>query len=147
MQSNAVVFHDESRWRQIDTFLADRIYEFNAMATGYSDAKLLAATIHDDAGEIIAGINGYTWGGCCELTHVWVHERHRGQGLGRALLSAAESEAEQRGCGQVVVMTHSFQAPDFYQHLGYEYKYAIEGRPIGHADLVYIKRLHRPAGP
>lgn len=141
MQPLAVVFHDESRWRQIDAFLADRIYEFNARATGYTDAQLLAATIHDDAGEIIAGINGYTWGGCCELTHVWVHQRHRGQGLGRALLRAAESEAEQRGCGQIVVMTHSFQAPDFYQHLGYERKYAIDGRPKGHADIVFIKRL------
>jgi hypothetical protein len=41
----------------------------------------------------------------------------------------------------VVVMTHSFQAPKFYGHLGYERKYAIEDRPLGHSDIVYVKPL------
>ena len=139
--SKLVELHDESRCQEIDAFLADRIYEFNVEATGYADGRLLAATIQDDAGDIMAGINGYTWGGCCEITHVWVHERYRGQGLGRALLHAAESEAVRRGCEQVVLLTHSFQAPQFYEHLGYDRQYDIEGRPQGYADIVYIKRL------
>jgi GNAT superfamily N-acetyltransferase len=141
MQPNTVEFHDESRCQEIASFLADRIYEFNAKLTGYADGRLLAGSIHDDAGEIIAGINGYTWGGCCEITHLWVHERHRGQGLGSALVHAAESQAVRRGCEQVVLMTHSFQAPAFYEHLGYERKYVIEGRPKGYADIVYVKQL------
>ena len=57
------------------------------------------------------------------------------------LLHAAESEAMRRGCEQVVLLTHSFQAPQFYEHLGYDRKYDIEGRPRGYADIVYIKRL------
>ena len=141
MRLKAVELHDESRYQDIDSFLVDRIYEFNAKATGYVDGRVFAGTIQDDTGEIIAGINGYTWGGCCELTHVWVHERHRGQGLGKALVRAAESEAVNRGCEQVVLMTHSFQAPGFYEHLGYERMYAIQGRPRGYADIVYVKRL------
>ena len=146
MRPKAVELHDESRYQEIDSFLVDRIYEFNAKATGYADGRFLAGTIRDDAGEIIAGISGYTWGGCCELTHVWVHERHRGQGLGKALVRAAESEAVHRGCEQVVLMTHSFQAPEFYEHLGYERTYAIQGRPRGYSDIVYIKRLDANAG-
>ena len=137
----AVEFHDESRCLEIASFLADRIYEFNVKATSYADGRLVAGTIQDDAGEIIAGINGHTWGGCCVIEHVWVHERHRGQGLGKALMRAAESEAVHRGCEQVVLITHSFQAPEFYEHLGYERKYAIEGRPKGYADIIYVKRL------
>ena len=139
---NAVELHPESWCQEIDSFLADRIYEFNARATGYLDGRLLAGTIQDDSGEIIAGISGYTWGGCCEITNLWVHERERGQGLGRALVRAAESEAMTHGCEQVVLMTHSFQAPAFYERLGYERKYAIEGRPRGYADIVYVKRLN-----
>ena len=136
-----VEFHDESRCREIESFLAERIYEFNVKATGYADGRLVAGTIQDDAGEIIAGVNGHTWGGCCVIDHVWVHERHRGQGLGKTLMRAAESEAVHRGCEQVVLITHSFQAPEFYEHLGYEREYAIEGRPKGYADIVYVKRL------
>ena len=142
MRLKAVELHDESRYQDIDSFLVDRIYEFNAKATGYADARVFAGTIRDDAGEIIAGVNGYTWGGCCELTHVWVHDGHRGQGLGKALVRAAEAVAVDRGCGQVVLMTHSFQAPQFYEHLGYERKYAIQDRPRGYSDIVYVKRLN-----
>ena len=141
MRPKAVKLHDESRCREIDSFLADRIHEFNGKATGYLDGRLLAGTIQDATGEITAGINRHTWGGCCEITHVWVHERHRGQGLGKALVRAAESEAVRRGCEQVVLMTHSFQAPGFYEYLGYKRTYAIEGRPKGYADIVYVKRL------
>jgi GNAT superfamily N-acetyltransferase len=146
MRRGAVELHDESRCQEIDSFLADRIDEFNAHSTGYSDGRLLAGTIQDDTGEIIAGIDGHTWGGCCEITHVWVHERHRGRGLGKALVHAAESEAVHRGCEQVVLMTHSFQAPEFYEHLGYERKCAIEGRPKGYANIVYVKRLQDKGG-
>ena len=46
----AVELHGESRCREIEAFLADRIYEFNVKATGYADGRLLAGTIQDDTG-------------------------------------------------------------------------------------------------
>jgi GNAT superfamily N-acetyltransferase len=137
---------DDAECQELGAFLADRIYEFNAKATGYFDGMLLAGCVRNEAGEIIAGFNGYTWGGCCELSHVWVHERYRGQGLGTLLIRSAETEAVARGCGQVVLATHSFQAPGFYQRMGYERKYAIEGRPKGHADIIYVKVLQAENG-
>jgi len=142
MQAKVIPCRDDAECQELGAFLADRIYEFNAKATGYFDGMLLAGCIRNDTGEIIAGFNGHTWGGCCELSHVWVNERHRGQGLGTILLRSAEAEAVARGCVQVVLATHSFQAPGFYERMGYERKYAIEGRPKGHADIIYIKRLH-----
>jgi len=57
------------------------------------------------------------------------------------LLRSAEAEALARGCKRVVLATHSFQAPGFYERLGYERKYTIEGRPEGHADIIYVKVL------
>lgn len=47
---------------------------------------------------------------------------------------------------QSVLLTHSFQAPGFYEHLGYERRYAIEGMPKGHSDIVYVKRLQGENG-
>jgi hypothetical protein len=46
----------------------------------------------------------------------------------------------------VVLTTHSFQAPEFYERLGYERKYAIEGRPRGHANIVFVKLLQGQNG-
>ncbi len=122
-------------------FLDERIYEFNASATGYFDGRYLGAVLHGETGAIIAGLSGHTWGGCCEIENLWVEEHHRGRGLGAALLHTAEEEALRRGCLQVVLTTHSFQAPAFYQRLGYERKYAIEGRPTGYSNIVFVKSL------
>jgi ribosomal protein S18 acetylase RimI-like enzyme len=141
MPTTTVALLDEPQCQELEAFLADRIYEFNAKATGYADGRLLAGRIRDDAGEVIAGFSGHTWGGCCEISHVWVHERHRGRGLGTALLRVAEAQARQRGCEQLVVMTHSFQAPGFYERLGYQRRYAIQGRPKGHSNIVFVKPL------
>jgi GNAT superfamily N-acetyltransferase len=142
----AAVLLDEARCEVLASFLAERIYEFNAEATGYFDGRLLAGSIRNDADDVIAGFSGHTWGGCCELSYVWVHEAYRGRGLGRALLRAAEAEAERRGCAQVVLMTHSFQAPRFYERLGYERRYSIDGRPKGHSNIVYVKSLQAASG-
>ena len=45
---------------EIDRFLADRIYEFNARATSRDDGERFAAVRRDAAGAIFAGISGYT---------------------------------------------------------------------------------------
>jgi GNAT superfamily N-acetyltransferase len=136
-----VAADNEAESQAIGAFLADRIYEFNAAVTGYADGRLLAGCIRDDAGGIIAGFHGHTWGGCCELAHVWVHERHRGRGLGTLLLRSAEAEAVERGCSQVVLATHNFQAPGFYERMGYERKCIVEGRPKHYADIIYVTAL------
>ena len=136
---------DDAECQEVGAFLAERIYEFNAKATGYFDGRMLAGYIRNETGEVIAGFNGHTWGGCCELSHVWVHERHRGQGLGTSLLRSAEAEAAARGCVRVVLATHDFQAPGFYERMGYERKCEIEERPKGHTDIIYVKVLQGDA--
>jgi ribosomal protein S18 acetylase RimI-like enzyme len=141
MQVKIVPFQDEAQCQRLESFLVDRIYEFNAKATGYFDGKLLAGSVENGSGEIIAGFNGHTWGGCCELSNVWVHEQYRARGLGALLVRSAEAEAVARGCVQVVLATHSFQAPGFYERMGYERRYTIEGRPKDHGDIIYVKVL------
>jgi GNAT superfamily N-acetyltransferase len=141
MNTPVVELCDDDECRKLEAFLVERIYEFNAQATGYFDGRLLAGRLRSEAGEIIAAFNGYTWGGCCVLAHLWVHEGQRGRGLGRALLEAAEAEAMHRGCKQVVLSTHSFQAPAFYERLGYEKHAVIHDQPKGQANIVYVKRL------
>jgi len=42
-------------------YLEDRIYEFNAGATGVRDGEWLAILVRDESGRIVAGISGNTW--------------------------------------------------------------------------------------
>lgn len=128
---------------EIDAFLAERIYDFNANATGFVDGEDFAATVRDSSARIIAGASGYTWGGCCHLSQLWVHESARKQGLGTSLIVAVEAHAVSKGCSQIVLSSHSFQAPDFYRRLGYVEQAVIPGYPRGHSDIHFAKRLDR----
>jgi len=81
---------------EIDS-LEHRLYQFNSQTTGIVDALGISVFGRDAQGELVAGLCGHTWGGCCEIRQVWVHEKHRGQGIGRRLLELAEREARRRG--------------------------------------------------
>jgi ribosomal protein S18 acetylase RimI-like enzyme len=135
-----IEFNDDSH-AELDAFLVDQIYQFNAKATGFDDGEVLAASIRDSTGEVIAAVTGHTWGGTCYIAHLWVHESHRRDGLGKALMAAVESEAISRACAQVLLATHSFQAPTFYERLGYEQQASIHDYPRGCSQLHYVKRL------
>jgi len=121
-------------------YLEDRIYEFNASATGITDGKLLAFLVREDD-RLVAGICGNTWGGTCELRKLWVDASHRHRGLGTKLFQAAEQEARRRRCTQIVLMTFSFQAPAFYQRHGLEVVATLDDHPRGHRNLLMRKRL------
>lgn len=120
-------------------FLEHQINAFNIAQTGIRDDKLLACFIRDEARQVVAGIYGWTWGGCCEIRSLWVKRELRGHGYGRRLLLAAEEEAKARGCTQVVLDTHSFQAPRFYRNLGYEIVGIVEDYPR-HEQKLYLRK-------
>jgi len=122
-------------------YLEDRIYEFNSAVTGITDGEWLAIFVRDDAGRIVAGICGNTWGGCCEIRQFWVEESRRGRGWGARLLAAAEQEARRRGCSQILLMTFTFQAPDFYASHGFTTLAAVTGYSQGHQNLLMRKHL------
>lgn len=122
-------------------YLEDRIYEFNSRTTGITDGEWLAIFVKDEKGRIVAGICGNTWGGCLEIRQLWVEEARRKQGLGTGLLVAAEQEARQRGCRQILLMTFTFQAPAFYAKRGFEVIAVVDDHPRGHTNLLLRKRL------
>lgn len=63
-------------------------------------------------------------------------------GVGRMLLETAEKEAIRRGCRHAVVDTMDYQAPAFYQKLGYQTVGRLDDwDSAGHAKLYLVKSL------
>jgi GNAT superfamily N-acetyltransferase len=127
-------------------FLETQIRREASAALGLGDEVELAIFVRD-GGRIVAGISGWTWGDCCELTSLWVEPSSRGRWLGPRLLAAAEAEAAARGCTQTVHLTYDFQARRLYEWAGYELVGRVEDLPTGAAVLWYRKRLNPPKTP
>ena len=120
--------------------LRDALHEFNYAATGYRDGRHLSCFLRDGE-ELVAGLDGYSWGGYARVDYLWVSEPLRGQGLGSRLLAAAEAEARRRGCTTIVLDTHSFQAPKLYRSRGYTEVGATVDTPNGHTQMFFQKAL------
>jgi GNAT superfamily N-acetyltransferase len=121
--------------------LDEEINSFNAAVTGWADGRLLSISARGHGGDLHAGLFGWTWGGCGYIDLLWVREDCRGSGLGTRLLATAEEEIRQRGCDQVALSTHSFQAPGFYARFGYRECGRTPAYPRGHEQIHLVKRF------
>jgi GNAT superfamily N-acetyltransferase len=122
--------------------LNDRLYRHNAAVTGCDNGRWLTIVVRDEASEIVAGLHGWTWGETGFVQTLWVREDLRGRGLGARLLATAEVEAVRRGCREVHLDTHSYQAPDFYRHRGYEILGELPGWP-GQTTRIFLRKILR----
>src|SRR5262249_61383424 len=113
----------------------------NTAPAPMDSSRDVAVFLHDAHGSLMGGIIGTLWGHCVEITYLWVHPSLRGRGYGRRLLQTLEQEARAQQCHMAILDTYSFQAPDFYQRLGYEVFGAIDGYPRGYKKVLLKKRL------
>jgi GNAT superfamily N-acetyltransferase len=125
----------------LSAVLHREIARFNGDATELRDGRPLAIEVRAPDGALVAGLAGWTWGGCGYVDVLWVREDSRRRGLGSRLLQAAEDDARAHGCRQMALSTHSFQAPDFYRRHGYVVCGETPGYPVGHSQLHLVKVL------
>lgn len=121
--------------------LADRLYQYNAAVSGWNNGRWLTILVRNEAGKIVAGLHGWTWGQTGFVQTLWVREDLRRAGLGARLLATAEVEAVRRGCREMHLDTHSYQAPDFYRHRGYEVIGELPGWPDQTTRIFFRKAL------
>jgi GNAT superfamily N-acetyltransferase len=122
-------------------FLEDQLDEHNMLRTKRRDYRPLALFERDAQGSVAAGLYGFSWAGWLEIKLLWVREDLRHQGRGRKLLEAAEAEARARGCRHVWLDSYTFQAPPFYQRLGYEVFGTLDAYPAPYRRVFLTKTL------
>jgi len=119
-----------------------RICEHNREATGARDDKNLGFVIHDQTGDVVGAALGYSWAAIAELRQLWVAERYRGRGMGRALLDSFVEEARKRGVRRIWLASYDFQAPLFYERAGFVRVAAIKDWPIGHTNSIFCRTMN-----
>lgn len=105
------------------------------------DVADLSCCIKDGEGRCIAGTDSFRMGEMASVDVLWVDEDHRGQGLGSALLAHVEAQARAQGARRLELNTFGFQAPGFYEKLGYRRFGAIEPAVGDYGHYFYVKDL------
>ncbi|MBN2007203.1 MAG: GNAT family N-acetyltransferase [Anaerolineae bacterium] len=98
-------------------------------------------------GNIVGGISASTQLRVMYLESFWVADEYRGLGYGRDLVLAAEKIGFDKGCLASHTWSFSFQAPGFYQKVGYEVLGIYDGYPDGITEYVLGKRLQPQEAP
>ena len=106
----------------------------------------LFLSARDEAGKVIGGLEGLMIHKWLRIQIMAVDPDHRRNGLGTDLVHRAEELAVQQGCRHAFVDTMSYQAPGFYERLGYRVAGQIpDWDSHGHDKLYFTKDLAEPA--
>jgi GNAT superfamily N-acetyltransferase len=116
-----------------------------AEVVGHAELLPLAVLLRDDTGVAVGGLWGRTVYSWLMIEMLFVPVLLRGRGFGSALVRAAEDAALARECIGVRVETFEFQAPGFYQRLGFILAAVQDDLPPGHRCYSLCKRLDMPA--
>ncbi|MFW9778986.1 MAG: GNAT family N-acetyltransferase [Candidatus Heimdallarchaeota archaeon] len=94
---------------------------------------------HD--GIIIGGVITSMLTGVMHLEVLWVEESYRNQGFGKALVLEAERIGKEKGYSASQTWTFSFQAPEFYQRIGYKIVGIFDGYTNDITEYVLLKKF------
>jgi len=77
-------------------------------------------TLRSETGEVAGGIRSRAFYQSLTVDFLWIDEKFRRMGYGKELMLKVEGLAKEQGCISANTMTYSFQAPQFYEKLGYK---------------------------
>ncbi len=102
----------------------------------------LFLSLRNENGEVFGGLEGTILHKWLKIDIMAVEPSQRRRGVGTELVERAEEIAVARGCEFAFVDTMSYQAPGFYERLGYD----VVGRipdwdSHGHEKLYFTKTL------
>jgi len=121
--------------------VVDHLDTYNVAVTGFREYSPVNLFLRDAGDEVVGGLLAGIWGGVLFVRILWVSEALRGRGFGRRLMELAERCAVERGCRHIFLDTFDFQAPGFYEKLGYQIYAKAEDWPVGHAHHFLRKDL------
>ena len=98
--------------------------------------------IHNEAGTLIAGVNGSLVYGSVYTDQLWVRKDYRKKGMGRDLMEKVHQLGRSKGCTMATVSTMSFQGVvTFYESLGYTCDFERSGYSNNSRCLFLVKKL------
>jgi N-acetylglutamate synthase-like GNAT family acetyltransferase len=126
-------------------FIDDMLLEFNNKKVPFSQSQAfidINRCIKNEKDEIIAGISATLemWN-ILHINILWVSDKNRGNGLGKALIKDVEGVAKEHDSKMSYLETFGFQAKDFYENHGYTVFGELENCVEDHSLFFMQKKL------
>jgi GNAT superfamily N-acetyltransferase len=114
---------------------------FNEAQAGPCNFKEFTLFARSETGSFVGGLVGWTHWNHFFVCALFVEERARRQGIGRELMKRAEELAVEEGCNTIYLDTFDFQAPGFYEKLGFKVFGTLQDYPAGHQRFYLVKQI------
>ena len=119
------------------------LIRFNRQQAGPLRYKRAVLSVRDEKGRLLGGLILQSYWRESYVELLWLSARARRRGYGHRLMEEAERRARRRGSRLIHLNTYSFQAPGFYEKLGYRRFGGMEDSPPGASRHFYVKSLSR----
>jgi GNAT superfamily N-acetyltransferase len=138
---NARVIAERKDARAVARQLWRGLVRFNRKMAGPFNYSRLVLSVRSASGRVVGGLILQSYWKESYVELLWLADRARGHGHGRELIQEAERRARRRGSRLIHLNTYSFQAPGFYEKMGYRRCGVMSGSPRGARRYFYVKRL------
>jgi len=122
------------------------LIRFNRKQAGPLRYTRNVLTVRDGKGPVLGGLILQSYWKESYVELLWLSEKARRLGFGSRLIKEAERRARRRGSILMHLNTYSFQAPGFYEKLGFKRFGGMAGSPRGASRHFYLKQLSGSRG-
>lgn len=97
------------------------------------EGREAVAVFAERSGRLVGGAAGFTHWSWLFVSHLWVDELERHQGVGSQLMAEIETVGARRGAVGVHLDTFDFQALPFYERIGFSVFGVLPDYPPGYS--------------
>jgi GNAT superfamily N-acetyltransferase len=117
------------------------LLRYNRKTAGPFHYSRVVLTVRGARGRVLGGLILQSYWKESYVELLWLSESARRFGHGRRLMQEAERRARRRGSRLLHLNTYSFQAPGFYEKLGFRRFGGMQGSPARASRHFYVKPL------
>jgi GNAT superfamily N-acetyltransferase len=132
---------ERSNARAVSRKLWNGLIRYNRKTAGPFRYTRTVLSVRDGKGRLLGGLILQSYWKESYVELLWLADKARRRGTGRRLMAQAERRARRRGSLLLHLNTYSFQAPGFYEKLGFKRVGGMSGSPPGASRHFYVKRL------
>jgi len=129
----------EKECPELEKYLSDSITSYGIEQLNGNKPHKLFSCYKNSNEQVMGAIMGYVTFNLFFITHLFVEETHRNNGIGKILLTEIESAALNHGCNILRLNTLNRKAHSFYLDAGFIETTCISNHMNGF-DLVYYHK-------